>query len=388
MRLALLDRAVGPGNDSHPNLFDVSAQRLAPFECRRLLEQLVAEAVNTVAMKSSGVEGLLKILVRESGVEGLQYREAPRALIGGYWADLFTFSLQVPPPGWPAQLVARYMPEPAVGRKEALVQAAAAAAGYPTPQVRATDATADGQGISLMVMDLAPGAPLLSGISGVGALRAALRSMRRLPGLLALAMADLHALDPRLVDHLLDVADVPVTTDQLLSSLIEMATSASRPDLASAANWLLNHRPAQIDRVICHGDLHPLNILVDTAGFTVVDWSGALLGPRAFDLAYTSLLLAEPPLVVPRPAQWLVRALGARLARRFVAEYERQSGVNVVADQMRWHEGLVCQRALVEVATWQHRGQLDNRAGHPWITSGPAYTQRLRALTGVPINWL
>lgn len=167
-----------------------------------------------------------------------------------------------------------------------------------------------------------------------------------------------------------------------------MATSADRPDLASAANWLLNHRPAHVDHVICHGDLHPLNILVDTADFTVVDWSGALLGPRAFDLAYTSLLLAEPPLVVPGPARWLVRTLGARLARRFVAEYERQSGAKVGADQMRWYEGLVCERALVEVATWQHRGQMDDRAGHPWITCGPAYAQRLRALTGVPITWL
>lgn len=339
-------------------------------------------------MDASRTEGLLEILERESGVEGLQYGEAPRALTGGYWADLFSFSLSVPPPGWPAELVARYMPEPAVARKEALVQAAVAAAGYPTPQVRATDPTTDGQGVSMMVMDLAPGAPLLSGINGLGSLLAALRSMRRIPKLLALAMAELHALDPRLVEDLLGDAEVPVTTEQLLPSLIAMATSADRPDLASAADWLLNHRPAQVDRVICHGDFHPLNILVDTAGFTVVDWSGALLGPRAFDLAYTSLLLAEPPLVVPGPARWLVRTLGARLARRFVVEYERKCGANVGADQMNWYEGLVCQRALVEVATWQHRGQMDDRAGHPWIICGPAYAQRLRALTGVSITRL
>jgi aminoglycoside phosphotransferase (APT) family kinase protein len=257
-----------------------------------------------------------------------------------------------------------------------------------SPEGTATDATADGEGIALMVMDLAPGAPLLSGINGLGSLRAALKSLRRIPELLALAMAELHAVDPRLVEDLLGQTEVPVTTEQLLPSLIDMATSADRPDLASAANWLLNHRPGHVDHVICHGDLHPLNILVDTADFTVVDWSGALLGPRAFDLAYTSLLLAEPPLVVPGPARWLVRTLGARLARRFVAEYERQSGAKVGADQMRWYEGLVCQRALVEVATWQHRGQMDDRAGHPWITCGPAYAQRLRALTGVPIIWL
>lgn len=81
-----------------------------------------------------------------------------------------------------------------------------------SPEGTATDATADGQGIALMVMDLAPGAPLLSGINGLGSLRAALKSLRRIPELLALAMAELHALDPRLVEDLLGQTEVPVTT--------------------------------------------------------------------------------------------------------------------------------------------------------------------------------
>src|SRR5690242_5631211 len=48
---------------------------------------------------------------------------------GGFWAELFSFSLANPPAGWPAELVARLMPDPGSARKETIVQRAVAAAG-------------------------------------------------------------------------------------------------------------------------------------------------------------------------------------------------------------------------------------------------------------------
>lgn len=33
---------------------------------------------------------------------------------------------------------------------------------------------------------------------------------------------------------------------------------------------------------------------------------------------------------------------------------------------VRWHQGVVCLRALIEVAGWAHEGVLGARAGHPW----------------------
>ena len=93
---------------------------------------------------------------------------------GGFWAELFSFSLANPPANWPAELVARLMPDPGSARKETIVQRAVAAAGFPTPLVRAAGGPDDGLGLAFMVMDRAPGGPALAGLDGLSpAVRAA-----------------------------------------------------------------------------------------------------------------------------------------------------------------------------------------------------------------------
>lgn len=67
----------------------------------------------------------------------LKYERGPEPLLGGFWAELLSFSLADPPAGWPAELVARLMPHPGAALKETIVQSAVAAAGFPTPLVRA-----------------------------------------------------------------------------------------------------------------------------------------------------------------------------------------------------------------------------------------------------------
>ena len=52
---------------------------------------------------------------------------------GGFWAELFAFSLANPPAGWRAELVARLMPDPGSARKETIVQRAVAAAASRRP---------------------------------------------------------------------------------------------------------------------------------------------------------------------------------------------------------------------------------------------------------------
>src|SRR5436305_16208 len=86
---------------------------------------------------------------------------------GGFWAELFSFSLANPPASWPAELVARLMPDPGAARKETIVQRAVAAAGFPTPLVRAAGGPDGGLGRAFMVMDRAPGGPALAGLDGL-----------------------------------------------------------------------------------------------------------------------------------------------------------------------------------------------------------------------------
>ncbi len=330
---------------------------------------------------------LIGVLRSATGTPGLEYERRPEPMRGGFWAELLSFSLANPPGGWPAELVARLMPDSGAARKETIVQSAVAAAGFPTPFVRAAGGPDCGLGRAFMVMDRAAGRPPLSGLDGAVTPAAALRLLRRVPALLAGSMARLHALDPGLVrGELEQVNEAPVTMAGLLSMLARFAAEFGRPDLAGAARWLADHPPAAAPEVICHGDLHPFNLLADGDRVTVLDWSTALLAPRAHDVAYTSLLLSEPPLRVPGWERPLVRVAGGLLARRFVRSYQRQTAVTVESRELRWHQAVVCLRALVEVAGWVHQGVVGTRAGHPWLVSGPALTRRLATLTGVPVR--
>ena len=42
--------------------------------------------------------------------------------------------------------------------------------------------------------------------------------------------------------------------------------------------------------MVCHGDFHPLNVMVDGERASVIDWTDAGLGPREADVARTLLL--------------------------------------------------------------------------------------------------
>ena len=306
---------------------------------------------------------------------------------GGFWAELFAFSLANPPAGWPAELVARLMPDPDTARKETVVQSAVAAAGFPTPFVRAAGGPDGGLGLAFMVMDRAVGRPLLSGLDSGLTPGVVPRLLRQIPDLLAGSMARLHALDPDPVRGQLEqVRDVLATEAGLLSALARLAAESGRFDLVSAARWLTDHPPAPAPDVICHGDLHPFNLLADGDRVTVLDWSNALLAPRAYDVAFTSLLLSEPPLHVPDWQRPLVRMLGRLLARRFVRGYQRQAATTVEPAELRWHQAVVCLRALTEVTGWVHQDVAGTRAGHPWLVSGPTMARRLAALTGAPVR--
>jgi aminoglycoside phosphotransferase (APT) family kinase protein len=330
---------------------------------------------------------LIGVLRSTTGTPGLEYERQPEPMQGGFWAELFAFSLANPPGDWPAELVARLMPDPGSARKETIVQSAVAAAGFPTPFVRAAGGPDRGLGRAFIVMDRAGGGPLLSGLDGGLTPATVRRVLRQIPDLLAGSMARLHALDPNLVrGELEQVREVPVTVAGLLSMLARFAAEFGRPDLVGVARWLTDHPPRPAQDVICHGDLHPFNLLADGDRVTVLDWSTALLAPRAHDVAFTSLLLSEPALRVPGWQRPLVRAFGRVLARRFIRGYQHRTAATVEPGELRWHQAVVCLRALTEVASWVHQGAADERAGHPWLVSGPAFARRLATLTGAPVR--
>ncbi len=328
---------------------------------------------------------VLVVLREHTANPHLSFAAPPRVLTGGFWAELLAFRVDDAPDGWPAELVVRVMPDPVVAAKETAVQGAVAAQGFPTPAVRLAGGPDAGLGRAFMVMDLADGAPLLAGLGGSTTVAALPRLLRRLPDVLASTMAALHRLDTapvraRLVASGTPVVDIP----GLLTGLAESARACGRADLVAVAQWLRAHPPAPEPDVICHGDLHPFNVLVaDDGRVTVLDWSAAVLAPAAYDVAFTSLLLAEPPITAAAPVRAALRGVGALLAHRFRRRYERATGP-VSPQSLRWHTALVCLRALVQVASWS-RG-LDEHRGHPWLLSGPAIAARLARITATAVD--
>jgi aminoglycoside phosphotransferase (APT) family kinase protein len=342
-----------------------------------------------VTVNSDGLaDQLLAVLRSVTGSPSLAYARAPVSLTGGFWAELFGFSLAQPPDGWPHDLVARLMPEANTARRETLIQAAVAAAGFPTPVVRAAGGPDDGLGRAFMVMDRAPGAPLLSGLSLAGVLGRGPALFGEIPRLLASTMARLHALDPEPLRGQLEAAAAIVSVGSMLALLRGLAAEFGRPDLAQAAQWLIDHPARAAPDVICHGDLHPFNLLRDGARVTLLDWSTALLAPRSYDVAFTCMALSEPAVAAPGWLRPAVRWLGRRLAGRFVRSYQASTGVVIGEAELARHQAVVCLRALVEVSGWIHSGQHDAHTGHPWLITGPALAARLTATTGVAVRSL
>ena len=311
---------------------------------------------------------------------------APRPLTGGYWATILHLRLTGTPDDVHDDVVLRVVPHPEMGAKESAVQAALAGVGAPTPAVHLTGPAGGPLGDAWAVMDLAPGDPLLAGLDGAAALRQLPRILARLPAQLADTMAAIHAIDPApVVQRARAVAPtVALSLDELWPHVRAGADLAGRRDLADALDTLAAHPPPRGETVLCHGDLHPFNLLLDGDRITVLDWTGALAAPPAYDVALTRLLLRYPPLAAPAALRPIVGAGATVLARRFVRRY-RDANPTADLTNLDWYTALHATRILIDLATWQNTG--DPRShDHPWKLIAPGAATELTRTTGIELS--
>lgn len=300
---------------------------------------------------------------------------------------MYRLHLKGQPRGVPFEVVFRIAADAAMGAKELAVHQTVAASGFSTPRVRLTHPVDDELGEAWTVMDFAVGSPPLGDLDGIAALRRAPALVARLPGQLAGPMAALHALDPAPVSAAVETAAPTVAwrVDELLEHFESAAAVLGRPDLAAAVRSLADQRPAEGRTVICHGDLHPFNLLVDDDGdVTVVDWTAAIRAEPAYDVAFTAMLLANPPLDAPGPLGAVIRWVGARLAHRFVARY-RTIAPHHDLGALDWYRALHGTRILIEAATLEARHG-PGAGGHPFGALIPAAMSALSAVGGTSIT--
>ena len=330
---------------------------------------------------------LLEVLRRCAGAPDLRYAAPPVRVTGGFWAEILAVRLDGGPPELNRDLIVRVMPDRGVARREAAVQAEVVSQGFPAPRVRLTGEPEDGLGRPFMVMDRVRGRPPVPEVGGPAALAAIGRAAIRLPNVLATMAARLHALDPRpLRTRLEGLGDVLVDVADLLALLEERAGDVERLDLAAAARRMPAIRSASEREAICHGDLHPFNLLVEGDEVSVVDWSLGLVADPAFDLAFTAMTMAMAPIAVPRVLRRPVRAAARTGSRQFLRRYRRllpSAASSLRDDTLEWHAAVHCLRALIEVAEWIDAGTVDDHAGHPWLLMAPQMSVRLGAI----VDW-
>lgn len=334
---------------------------------------------------------LLAHLRAELGQPALAFASPVRPLRGGYWAEIFAFRLAGAPPPLDRDLVLRLMPEAGAARRETAVQRAVAASGFAAPTVRMAGGADDGFGLPFMIMDLVPGQPMLAGLTARKLLRAAPHLVQQMEEQLAGTAVRLHLLDPEPIVEAVtrDVPDDPLGIEPLHRIIAERADVHHDPFLIEAVDRLGATRPEPTRLCICHGDLHPLNVLVDENGTTtLIDWSSSRLADPAYELAFTRLIIGGAPLDVPNALQRPLRALARWVADRIVRAYRQRAadhGLVLDDDQLDWHTGLHCARMLSELAVWEATGTRNQHAGHPFFAMRPGLEAELARVTGTSV---
>lgn len=119
--------------------------------------------------------------------------------------------------------------------------------------------------------------------------------------------------------------DLPEVHETLQERIDDVAPSLLPADLRSGALRLLDDLPRG-DR-LCHGDLHPGNLLASWSAPVVIDWGDAARGDPLADVARTALILrvgAAPPGVLG-PVERLA-SVGRRIIRSgYLTTYNRST---------------------------------------------------------------
>jgi aminoglycoside phosphotransferase (APT) family kinase protein len=216
------------------------------------------------------------------------FAEAPERIGRGF--DTYIYAFRLLGGGldetWARPLVLRLYPaerQADKAEREAAVQRFAAERGYPALAPLAVERRAAAFGLPVMLLERVQGEPMLD-LIGKNPLRI---------GRLLARMAEAHV-----ALHSLPVDDCPLPNDRplvmrKLEDIRPNVAAAKDAEFARGLRWLEECKDVVIDEKpsLCHGDFHPLNIMVSGDGaLTVLDWPDAVIGDRHCDVARTMVV--------------------------------------------------------------------------------------------------
>lgn len=123
--------------------------------------------------------------------------------------------------------------------------------------------------------------------------------------------------------HTHTATDLPHLREPLRQQIVRARASNH---VKQAALAVLDQLP-QGDRLL-HGDLHPDNVIVTSAGLQAIDWQKAGLGAPAADAARTALMLRYGSVDLGHVGRFLpMGAIRAILAELYIAWYSEATGI-------------------------------------------------------------
>ena len=228
-------------------------------------------------------EGLLNFL-KIQGYKNVGLVEPLTQIIGGYDAFTYRFHLNGVSEKLSKPLILRlYEPgrNPQTVILESAVQNALIAQDYPAPPVFFTCTETRFLDGAFMIMAFLEGDMMMSG------------ELEHIPAMLGQAHASLHNKDVTALLEQLTNQGINEKHFRLNGRLDELDSQRQEfPWIKDAVGWLLDNKPPEPSQLtICHGDFHPVNILVRDGQLTgVLDWPGFMIGDAAMDVAATMIL--------------------------------------------------------------------------------------------------
>ena len=281
----------------------------------------------------------------------IDYESPPTQLRGGFETYIYRFQLEGAPKKFSKPLVLRLYPE-YFGRGgavwESTVQNVLAAEGYPVAKAHMVCTDMSILGGAFFIMDFLPGKPL------------AAAPAENVPELLGKTHAALHDIDPNPLIKSLGEQGIDESMCFLNSRSKRLKDKGSEfPWLRDAIDWSIENRPPEPEHlVVCHGDFHPLNILVhDGQVSAVLDWPGFLVADPVLDVAITIVLTTIPYKHLSSTLELDIPSVDWELfAQQYLDAYQAEKPLDKT--YLDYYRARRCVNALINGAegqtAWQH----------------------------------
>jgi aminoglycoside phosphotransferase (APT) family kinase protein len=211
-----------------------------------------------------------------------------------------------------------------VGKDDAALMKAAAAAGVPAPPVRAVLAPEDGLGAGY-IMDFVPGETIARRLLR-GSQFAPLRA--RFAEECAAILARIHRLDPAALPFLQTCGGIEQIA---LYRRVYDALGHPQPVIELGLRWAERHQPRRQRGAVVHGDFRLGNLICGAERIAaVIDWELAVVGDPVQDLGWLCVKTWRFGGAAP------VGGMGKR--ETLLASYEHAGGIAVDPDDLRFWE--------------------------------------------------